>query len=339
MKPSRSVCPAWLLRTGWGRPAENWKALPQLSANDPAAPCVTWRTTFCPSAGFDGLAMVRFPAMVTRKSLPREASIAIVGASVRLTTAGATAACSTVVAATANTPLARRARALPPPAASAGDPPARKAPPAVPAAAAPTAPLKTFRRLSAVRRPVPSVPPVPLGSGPAASGRGTGEWRDMIGSFSGPDAARPATRRLSGQSGSHVIPRPIIRTRLSRRHQSQSRPQYPGNHAHPNPAMRLPDAVSLPRRFPWAFSGRRPPAEVAAWPVLRPERARIDGLRGNRPGLAGSLPGLPRQARGAVHGDARTRKGRLLVRGRTRAVPRAAHATTAWRRARLLPRL
>src|SRR5262245_28858301 len=157
-----------------------------------------------PGTGFDGLAMVRFPAMVTRKSLPREASIAIVGASVRLTTAGATAACSTVVAATANTPLARRARALPPPAASAGDPPASKAPPAVPAAAAPTAPLKTFRRLSAVRRPVPSVPAVPLGSGPAASGRGTGEWRDMIGSFSGPDVARPATRRLSGQSGSHA---------------------------------------------------------------------------------------------------------------------------------------
>jgi hypothetical protein len=45
--------------------------------------------------------MVRFPAIVTRKSLPSEASTVIVAASVSATTAGATAPDSVVVAADA----------------------------------------------------------------------------------------------------------------------------------------------------------------------------------------------------------------------------------------------
>ena len=65
--------------------------------DDPPVPCVTWNVIFCPSVGLVGLPMVRLAAMVTRKSLPSEASTAIVAASVSATTAGATAADSTVV--------------------------------------------------------------------------------------------------------------------------------------------------------------------------------------------------------------------------------------------------
>ena len=57
-------------------------------AADPAAPWVIWKMIFWPSVGLAGLPMVRLPAMVTRKSLPSEASTAIVAASVRLTDGG-----------------------------------------------------------------------------------------------------------------------------------------------------------------------------------------------------------------------------------------------------------
>ena len=84
---------------------------------------------FCPSVGLAGVPTVRFPPMVTRKSLPSEASTAIVAASVRLTTVGASAPDSVVVASTAALALVASART------------------ATPAPAAAT-PMKIFLRLS-----------------------------------------------------------------------------------------------------------------------------------------------------------------------------------------------
>ena len=139
MKQSRSVSPAVVLRVGCGRPAENSYPLAQLSVYGPPVPWVTWKVIFCPSAGLDGVPTVRFPPSVTRKSLPWEASTAIVAASERATTAGATAPGSTVVAASA----ACAEEAVP----------VSTDPPATPTAAAPTAPLKIFLRLSAWPQP------------------------------------------------------------------------------------------------------------------------------------------------------------------------------------------
>lgn len=79
--------------------------------------------------------MVRLAAKVTRKSLPCEASTAIVGPSVNATTAGASALGSTVVAALdANAGEANASVSIVP---------------ATPTAATPAARLKTFLRLSA----------------------------------------------------------------------------------------------------------------------------------------------------------------------------------------------
>src|SRR5271165_2008781 len=164
MKPSRSVCPAAALRAGCGSPAENSYPLPQLTVNGAPAPCVTWKTTCCPAVGLIGLPIVRLPATVTRKSLPSEASTAIVAASASVTTVGATAPGSTVVACASSTacraaPACPTAPACPDsavlPEARAGDAAAcaSAAPPAAPTAAAPTAPLKTFRRLTASPEP------------------------------------------------------------------------------------------------------------------------------------------------------------------------------------------
>ena len=138
MKQSRSVSPAVVLRVGCGRPAENSYPLAKLSVYGPPVPWVTWMVIFCPSAGLDGVPTVRFPPMVTRKSLPAEASTAIVAASVRATTAGATAPDSTVVAGAAEAGEAVTAVSTAPPA---------------PAAATPTAPLKIFLRLSTWSEP------------------------------------------------------------------------------------------------------------------------------------------------------------------------------------------
>src|SRR5215472_8467956 len=105
----------------------------------------------CPPVALDGVSMVRFPLRVTRKSLPREASTAIVAASVRATTAGASAPGSMVVAC----PTAVAAEA------GAAGACASTAPPA----ATPTAPLKMFLRLSVPCRPIV---PVLSGSEPAS---------------------------------------------------------------------------------------------------------------------------------------------------------------------------
>ena len=78
--------------------------------------------------------MVRFPAMVSRKSLPREASTEIVAASARATTAGATAPGSTVVACSAADAGAEMVLV--------------STDPAAPTAATPTAFLNIFLRLS-----------------------------------------------------------------------------------------------------------------------------------------------------------------------------------------------
>ena len=134
MKQSRSVSPAVVLRVGCGRPDENSYPLAQPSVYGAPVPWVTWKVIFCPSDGLAGVPTVRFPPMVTRKSLPCEASTAIVPASVRATTAGATAPDSTVVAASAAE--AREAVA----AVSAAAP--------APAAATLTAPLTMFLRVS-----------------------------------------------------------------------------------------------------------------------------------------------------------------------------------------------
>ena len=101
----------------------------------PPVPWVTWKTICCPSTGLDGLPMVWLPPRVTRKSLPRLALTAIVAASVRKTTVGATAPCSTVVAGAAD---AGDANASP-----------STVPPAAPTAVTRTALLKIFLRLSA----------------------------------------------------------------------------------------------------------------------------------------------------------------------------------------------
>ena len=113
--------------------------------NGPPVPWVTWKTICCPSTGLDGLPMVRFPPRVTRKSLPRPAFTAIVAASVRKTTVGATAPCSTVVAGAAD---AGEAKASP-----------SAVPPAAPTAVTMTALLKIFLRLSAFSGPSASVLP------------------------------------------------------------------------------------------------------------------------------------------------------------------------------------
>ena len=108
----------------------------------PPVPWVTCKTIFSPSTGLAGFPRVRFPAIVTRKSLPWEASSEIVAASVSMTTAGAIAPVSTVVAAmaAARVPAARAGEARTP---------VSTDPPAAPAAATPAARLKTFLRLSA----------------------------------------------------------------------------------------------------------------------------------------------------------------------------------------------
>ena len=133
MNASRSVSATVVLRMGGGRPRRKLVGAAPGDGGRPRPPWVIWKTIFWPSVGLTGFSMVRLAAMVTRKSFPSEASTAMAEASVRATTAGATAPCSVVV-----WPLAGDASAS-----------ARTVPPAAPTAASPTARLRTPRRLTA----------------------------------------------------------------------------------------------------------------------------------------------------------------------------------------------